>query len=310
MSVDHILTLVLGLALAGLGGELFVRGAVGIAGALRIAPGIVGATVAAFATSSPELAVAIGSALSGEPELALGDALGSNVVNVGLVLGVAVLVGPIRVGGGTISRDLAAAIAIPIVTVVLAQDGQLGRPDALVLVAVFTLWLGATLVEARRERSAAPEVLGESTLRRAGPAGLLGLLLLVAAGRLIVSGARGVGDDLGLDVFVVGVVLVAIGTSTPELATAVIARLRGHEEIGLGTVLGSNVYNGAVIVPVAALIAPITIAWSEIAVSLAYGIAVVTLVTPVFGHVLGRRRGTALVLLYASSVLTLLLTSG
>jgi cation:H+ antiporter len=310
MSVDHILTLVLGLAFAGFGGELFVRGAVGLAAALRIPPGIIGATIAAFATSSPELAVAIGSALSGEPDLALGDALGSNVVNVGLVLGVAVLVGPIRVGGGAISRDLAAAIAIPIVTVVLAQDGELGRPDALVLLAVFALWLGATLVEARRERSATPEVLGESPLSRAVPVGLVGLLLLVAAGRLIVSGARGVGDDLGLDAFVVGVVLVAIGTSTPELATAVIARVRGHEEIGLGTVLGSNVYNGAVIVPVAALIAPITIAWGEVAVSLVFGIAVVTLVAPMFGHVLGRRRGSALVLLYASSVLTLLVTSG
>jgi cation:H+ antiporter len=179
-----------------------------------------------------------------------------------------------------------------------------------VLLGLFALWLGATLVEARRERSATPEVLGESTLRRAIPAGVVGLVLLVAAGRLIVSGARGVGDDLGLDAFVVGVVLVAIGTSTPELATAVIARLRGHEEIGLGTVLGSNVYNGAVIVPVAALIAPITIAWSEIAVSLVFGIAVVALVAPVFGDVLGRRRGVALVVLYASSVLTLLVTNG
>ena len=310
MSVDHILTLVLGLAFAGLGGELFVRGAVGVAAALRIPPGIVGATIAAFATSSPELAVALGSALAGEPELALGDALGSNVVNVGLVLGTAVLVGPIRVGGGAISRDLAAAIAIPVLTVVLASDGRLGRPDALVLLAVFGVWLGATVVEARRERSATPGILGETTLRRALPVGVVGLLLLVAAGRLIVSGARGVGDDVGLDAFVVGVVLVAIGTSTPELATAVIARLRGHEEIGLGTVLGSNVYNGAVIVPVAALIAPITIAWSEIAVSLLFGIAVVALVAPVFGSILGRRRGTALVLLYVSSVVTLLLTSG
>jgi cation:H+ antiporter len=297
VSVDHILVLVLGLACAGAGGELFVRGAVGVASSLRIPPGIVGATVAAFATSSPELAVAIGSALAGEPELALGDALGSNVVNIGLVLGVAVLVGPIRIGGGAISRDLAAAIAIPVVTVVLAVDGRLGRPDAVVLLAVFAIWLGATLVEARRERSATP-------------AGLVGLLLLVAAGRLIVSGARGVGDDLGLDAFVVGVVLVAIGTSMPELATAVIARLRGHEEIGLGTVLGSNVYNGAAIVPVAALIAPITVAWSEVAVSLVFGILVVSLLLPAFGHVLGRRRGAVLVLLYVSSVVTLLVTNG
>jgi cation:H+ antiporter len=266
--------------------------------------------VAAFATSSPELAVAIGSALDGRPELALGDALGSNVVNIGLVLGLAVLVGPFRVGGGTITRDLVAALAIPVLTIFLAMDGTIGRVDAVVLFSAFSVWLGAVLAEARRERSLAGEILGTHPLGRSLPVAAVGVAMLVAAGRLIVSGGTGIGDEVGLDPFVVGVVIVAIGTSVPELATTVIARLRGHAEIGLGAVLGSNVYNGALIVPVAAAISPISVDWGEIAVSLAFGIAVVLVVLPLLGPVLGRRRGALLVSVYASSVLTLLLTHG
>jgi cation:H+ antiporter len=307
MAADALI-LTIGLACAAAGGELFVRGAVGIATASRVPPGIVGATVAAFATSSPELAVAIGSALEGRPELALGDALGSNVVNIGLVLGIAVLLGPIAVGGGVVSRDLAAALAVPLITIVLAADGTIGRVDAAVLLAAFTVWLLATVRDARRERSAAAEVLGEQSLLRSALVALVGVTLLAAAGRAIVTGATGIGDEVGLDPFVIGVVIVAIGTSVPELATVVIARLRGHSEIGLGTVLGSNVYNGALIVPVAAAIAPIEVEWSEIAVSLLFGLATIVAVLPIFGPVLRRPRGLLLVGLYLSSVVTLLLT--
>ena len=306
MALD-LLVLLLGLACAAGGGESFVRGAVGLATAARVPPGVVGATVAAFATSSPELAVAIGSGLEGRPELALGDALGSNVANVGLVLGLTVLVGSVRVGGGTVSRDLAAAIVIPLLTLALAADGALARLDAVLLLAAFAGWLLAVLVEAWRERSAVDEVLGAHGLGRALLVSAVGVALLVVAGRLVVVSATSLGESLGLGTFVVGVVIVALGTSTPELATAVIARLRGHSEIGLGTVLGSNVYNGAVIIPVAALLAPISFDVSEIAVSIAFGLLVVAVITPIFGSVLGRRRGALLVTLYAASLVALVL---
>ncbi|MCZ7587558.1 MAG: calcium/sodium antiporter [Gaiella sp.] len=304
--LDDLPILLLGLACAGGGGELFVRGAVGIAESARVPPGIVGATVAAFATSSPELAVAISSGLSGRSELALGDALGSNVVNVGLVLGLALLVGPMRVAGGVVRRDIAAALAIPIATVALVADGRLSRLDAVVLLVLFAVWLAASLDEARRERSAAGEVLGEHSPVRAALAGAAGLVLLVAAGRLIVSGASSIGADLGLDTFVIGVVLVAVGTSVPELATTVVARLRGHDEVGLGTILGSNVFNGALIVPVAALLSPVPIDRDEVATSLGFGIALVVCVLPL-GGMLGRGRGALLVCGYAASVAALLL---
>lgn len=304
------LVLLLGLGFAGGGGELFVRGAVGAATAARVPPGIVGATVAAFATSSPELSVAISSGLDGRSELALGDALGSNVINVGLVLGVAMMIGPMRVGGGVIRRDIAAALAIPLVTLVLLIDGTVGAADAVVLLILFVVWLVASFEVARRGRSAAPEVLGEATMRRSLLSGLVGLGFLVLAGRLIVSGAEGIGTELGFDEFVVGALFVAVGTSIPELATAVISRLRGHDEVGLGTILGSNVFNGAFIIPVAALLSPMDVEWSEIATSLFFGIALVVLVVPWRGALLARGRGGVLLAGYALSVVVLLLTHG
>jgi cation:H+ antiporter len=309
MTLDLVL-LAAGLACAGGGGELFVRGVVGIAEAARIPPGIIGATVAAFATSSPEVSVAIISALDGNPQLSFGDALGSNVINIGLALGLVLLVGSIRVGRGTVRRDIAAALAIPLVTVAVAVDGDLTRFDAVILLVAFSIWLLATLAEARRERSAAAEVLAEHSLRRALVISGLGLVVLVAAGRLIVVGAKGIGTELGLDAFVVGVVFVAVGTSTPEIATAVIARLRGHDEIGLGTVLGSNVFNGSLIVALAVLISPFAVDWSEVAVSLAFGIALVMAIVPYPSAVLGRGRGVLLVVTYFASIVALLVVHG
>lgn len=302
--------LLAGLLCAALGGELFVRGTVGIAAAARVPAGIIGATVAAFATSSPELSVAVSSALENESSLALGDALGSNVVNVGLVLGAALLFGSMRVEAGAVRRDVAAALAVPVVTILLAVDGMLGRRDAAVLLVLFALWLGRAVVDARRERSAAADVLGEHSLAVAVPVAAVGLALLVAAGRLIVEGATGVGRDLGLDDFVVGVVFVSVGTSAPELATTVIARLRGHDAIGLGTVLGSNVFNGALVVPVAAVISPIAIDAGEVAISIAFGVALVLATVPGPRRVLGRRRGALLLAGYVGSLVTLLLVRG
>jgi cation:H+ antiporter len=307
-TLTHVLILVLGLGCAAAGGELFVRAAVGLAAWARIPAGIVGATVAAFATSSPELAVGIGSAAAGTPALALGDALGSNVVNLGLVLGTMLLLGGRTRGHGGIRRDTTIGITLPLILALLALDGRLSRIDGGVLVLVFFAWLGLTTAEARRERSATPVVLGERNHRRLVSEGIAGLVFLVGAGRLIVAGAEPIGVDLGLDPFVVGVVIVAVGTSAPELATAIVARLRGHGEIGLGTVLGSNIFNGGLIIGLVAIISPFTVSVSEIDTSLAFGLALVVLVTVVGPARLNRRLGGVLVAGYALSVLTLLAT--
>lgn len=300
---DHT-ALALGIACAGLGGELFIRGTVGLARWLRVSAGIIGVTVTAFATSSPELSVAISSALSGTPRIALGDALGSNVVNIALILGLALIAGRIRSQRKDIKRDYWAAVLSPLVIGVLAIDGVLSRVDGLLLLTAFTAWLIHVTVVARRQRSAAGEVLGEQREWLAIAYGAMGLGLLIMAGRLIVSGASGLAAAMGIGSFIVGAVIVAFGTSVPELATVVISRIRGHDEIGLNTVLGSNIFNGLWVIGVAATICPIAFARWEVMAVLTFGIVTVGMTLPSRNGYVERWRGVVLLVLYGVFVFT------
>jgi cation:H+ antiporter len=266
--------LAIGVALAAVGGEFFVRGLVGLAAWARVPAGVIGATVAAFATSSPELTVAVSAAADGRPEIALGDALGSNIVNIGLVVGVVLLMGmtsPVEVS----RREAATALGMALLLLVLLLDGAVSRLDGIALLATFAAWLVLTTRDAMRGRSDIVETVGERRHARSVAEALVGLVCLVAAGRLLVLGAKGIGDELGLSTFVVGVVLVSLGTSLPELATAVISRVRGHAEIGISTALGSNIFNTSFIVGVAAALAPIGVSAREATLSIVAGVALI-----------------------------------
>jgi cation:H+ antiporter len=240
--MNAYLALLLGVVAAGIGGELFVRGAVGFGHWARIPPGIIGATIAAFATSSPELSVALSSAVTGTPQIALGDALGSNVVNIALILALALAISGIQSPRDSLKRDFPVAILVPIITGVMILDGELSRIDGLLMLGMFIVWLVASVIEARKQRSAADAVLGEHRrwlviLSTGG-----GFALLIIAGNLVVTGAKGIAVSFGIDEFIIGATIVAIGTSMPELATTLVAKLRHHDEVGLGTVLGSNIF--------------------------------------------------------------------
>ena len=300
------LTLALGVLSAGIGGELFVRGTVSLATWARVAPGIVGATVAAFATSSPELSVSITSALAGTPQIALGDALGSNVVNIALILALALLISGIQSSRDSIRRDFPVAFLVPVLTVALAADGELSRLDGVLMLSIFLVWMIATVIEARRQRSAAEEVLGAHRLAPALLSAAIGLGFLVGAGLLIVDGARAIAVSFGLSEFIIGATIVAVGTSVPELATALISKLRGHDEVGLGTVLGSNIFNGLFIVAVAALIHPIVFDASSVRVALAFGLVAVMLTLPGKSGYIGRGRGVLLLALYVAYVVAVI----
>ncbi len=299
--------LLIGVLLAAGGGELFVRGAVGLATNLRVPPGIVGATVAAFATSTPEFSVGVNAALSGEPGIALGDALGSNVVNIAVVLGLAVVLVPMRPGLPDIRRDLPFALGAPLLTMVLVADGTLGRVDAVVALMFFGTWLTIAVLQARRARTATAEVLGERGLRTASLLMAGGVALLIVSGWLVVTAAEGIGEWLEIDAFIVGATLVAFATSTPELATIVIARLRGHSEIAMGTLVGSNIFNNLCIVGVAALISPIAVDRSDVVFAASAGAAVLLLAIP-RGGVVGRRDGLLLLAAYGVYVTALAFT--
>lgn len=304
--MNDYVALILGVACAGVGGELFVRGAVGVARWLRISPGIIGATVVAFATSSPELSVAISSALAGNPRLSLGDALGSNVVNVALILGSALAISGIQCPRGSVKRDFPVALLVPVITGVLVLDGVVSRIDGLLMLGIFVVWLAATVIEARSQRSAMARDLGEQGKWPAIFSCIGGLALLVGGAVLIVAGAKGIATAFGVNEFIIGATIVAVGTSAPELATAIIAKLRGHDEVGLGTILGSNIYNGLFIVGVAATIHPITVDWREIAIALVFGVVALGLTFPTGQGFIERRRGVILLVLYAVYLATIL----
>ncbi len=302
---DYLFLLV-GAALAGGGGELFVRGTVGIGRAVRVAPGVIAATIAAFATSSPEFAVSVTGALAGKPGLGLGDALGSNVINVALILGLVLFWGAFRPSRDSIRRDLPVALALPLVTGALLFDGVLSRLDGAVLLVFFGVWLFLMIREMRRQRSAVAEVIGEPKFGRAVAESLAGMVLLITAGKLIVSGASGIAESYGVEPFIIGATIVAIGTSVPELATTIIARIKGHDEVGLGTILGSNIFNGGLIVGTVAVITPIHVDIATVVPALLLGAVAVGLTIPGKSGTLDWRRGLILLTVYGVYVAAVL----
>jgi cation:H+ antiporter len=295
---DHA-ALIIGVACAWLGGDLFVRSAVRLARWAKISPVVIGATVAGFATSAPELSVAVNSALAGHAHITFGNVLGSNVANVALILALAVSISSVRCPRQSVRRDFPLALAVPVVIALLIFDSAVSRLDAALMLVVFFGWLIALVMGERNEREPLREVKSEERGAAAIVMCLVGLAFLWGAGYLIVAGASGIAVSLGVDEFVIGATVVAVGTTMPELATTVISKLRGHEEVGLGTVLGSNVFNGFFITPVAASITPMDVDVRASAAPLVFGLLAVLLTYPTRAGLIGRGRGPMLLALYA-----------
>jgi len=305
--MNDYLALAVGIVCAGLGGELFIKGSVGLAKWLRVSTSVIGVTVVAFATSSPELSVAISSAASGTPQIALGDALGSNVLNVALILGLVLILGGLRSSRKDVKRNVSVALLVPVLIGMLSSDGRLSRIDGLILLAVFLVWVTSVTLEVRRQRNGMDALPSDEQRRWPVIASSIsGLALLIAAGRLIVMGATGIAVKLGLSSFVIGAVMVAVGTSVPELATTVMSKIRGHDEVGLNTILGSNIFNGLFIVAVAAIIRPFNATHRELLPAILIGIVTVVFTIPTARGNIDRWRGFALLALYISYVLWVL----
>jgi cation:H+ antiporter len=287
--------------LAAAGGEWFVQGVLRLAAQWRLPRALVATTLAAAATSAPEGSVSMLAALDGRPAIGFGDALGSNVFNIAVVLGLALLAGPLPAAALPLRRDYLLALAAPFATLALAADGQLDRADALLLGAAFATWLLLSVRDGRRQRRAATAAAAGGSSAAALALLGVGLLCLVVGGRLFVFSATALAGELGVPDFVVGATVVAIGTSLPELATTLAARLRGHDDIGLGTVLGSNLFNGLAIVAAAASIHPIATPLAPTALALGAGVLALLLLRPRDGWI-PRWRGVALLALYASFV--------
>lgn len=250
------------------GAEALVRGAARLARSLGIGPLIVGLTVVAFGTSAPELIVSALAAGRGQSGVALGNVLGSNICNIGLILGLSAVVSPIRAEMRLIRRETPLMIAVALVFIILALDGDIGRVDGVGLVILLGAYLWLMLRVARTESVAVREEFAEyQELEALDPRGesrlwnlvliAVGLVGLVAGAHLLVTGALFFARALGISEIVIGLTVVAVGTSLPELATSLVAAIRRESDIALGNVVGSNIFNLLGILGIAAIVHPI-----------------------------------------------------
>jgi cation:H+ antiporter len=303
--VNLLLVLVGIVALYG-GGDLLVRHASRLARLLGVSPMAVGLTVVAFGTSAPELAATLVAAWRGEPELALANVVGSNIANVGLILGLTALAYPLVAGGTFLRREVAWLLAVTVASLPLLYDGLLSRPEGLLLWAGLALFIVVAL-RTGAVPPAAAEVAAEAPEAGGRGLGFSALMLVVGVGLLavgaqaLVQGATALALAWGIPQRVIGLTLVAVGTSLPELASSIVAALRRETDIILGNVIGSNLFNLLAVLGTAAVVHPIAVAPAglrlDLWIMLAFSVALVPLL--LWGRDrLGRRGGGALLVAY------------
>jgi cation:H+ antiporter len=266
--VLNVLFLVAGVALLTAGGEALIRGALSAARRMGISPLLSGLLIVGFGTSMPEMTVSVLAALDDRPDIAVGNVVGSNIGNLLLILGTCAVITPIAVHFMVLRRDAVAVIGASVLCIVLALDGVLSRVDALILLLMLTAFLvwayrgertgeapSAELREAESETLAA--VPPSAGLAAASVAA--GLVLLIAGSQVLLKGAVGIAQSLGVSEVVIGLTLVAVGTSLPELSVSVIAAVRRQADVAVGNVLGSNLFNLLGILGVSAMLQPLEV---------------------------------------------------
>lgn len=279
---EHLLWFGLGLVLLILGADSFVKGASGLALRFGISPFIVGMVIVGFGTSTPELMVNLTAVWRGSYDLAVGNVVGSNVANVGLILGTCALVAPLTVRMKLLRVETPLLIGVSLLLWLLCFDGTLGRIDGLVLVAGFAALMVYVVRDARDEPPVVKEELAETAatrteLWRSIARLVIGLALLLYASHLMVGAALAIAAILGISELIVGLTVVAIGTSLPELASSLIAVWRGHGDIAVGNVVGSNLFNVLLILGATAAIHPLGVSrsllWVELPAMIVFALA-------------------------------------
>lgn len=276
------------------GGEVLVRGAAGLARIVRVSPLVIGLTIVALCTSTPELAVVLQASLSGQTDLAVGNVVGSCICNVLLVLGLSAVVAPLIVSARLVRLEVPLMIAASVAVLVLGLDGTVDCRDGLILFAALPVYMVWTVLVGRRESSQVKEELARggnptAVIRKVG---VLGRLLLIAVGvgmlgigsSWLVEGSVSIAERLGVSRLVIGLTILAVGTSLPEVTTCVIASFRGHYDLAVGNAVGSNILNILAVLGLTAAVAPKGIAVSAEALSfdIPVMIAVSVVCLPIF----------------------------
>ena len=317
-----ILWFIVGLAALIIGAELLVRGASRLAAILGISPLVIGLTVVAFGTSSPELAVSVKSALSDQASIAIGNVIGSNIFNVLFILGLSALIVPLVVSQQLIRLDVPLMIALSVVVLLLSLDQKLGRIDGFLLVLGLFIYIWFLIYKSRKESA---EQRGEYTSDSESRAYtksswlintgfiLVGLVLLVLGSRWLVDSATSFARYFGVSELVVGLTIVAAGTSLPEVVTSTIAAIRGERDIAVGNVVGSNIFNIMGVLGFASMVAPagIEISTAVIWFDMPVMIVVALACLPIFftGGVISRLEGGVLLGFYIAYTVYLVLAA-
>ena len=303
--VFNIVLLLVGFVLLLKGADVFVDGAVGISRKLKIPSVVVGLTIVAFGTSAPEASVSITAALAGSNGIAVGNVLGSNLFNLLVVTGVSAIFMALPVSKDILKRDFPFMMVITVVMLVMlavVSPGELTRADGLILLLLFVFFLGYTVIGALRSRSMADETGAEEMkLWKCLFYLSLGLAAIVLGGDLVVDSASVIAVAAGMDEILVGLTIVALGTSLPELMTSIVASRKGENDIAIGNVVGSNLFNILLVLGASAAIRPIQVG-GEVVIDTIILIVVSLLVAiPIYKNKeLGRQSGVLMVLMYAA----------
>lgn len=285
MEFTTLLMFLLGLALLAAGAEFLVRGASRVAAAIGISPLVIGLTVVAFGTSAPELTVSVMSALKGQGDIAFGNVVGSNIFNILFILGISAAITPLVVAQQFVRIDVPIMIGVSLLVAGFALDGTIGRLDGALL---FVGLVSYTLITIRQARKETPEVKEEYAAEFGRPrkgaravawnVGLIviGLALLILGSRSMVEGAVAVARAIGVSELIIGLTIVAAGTSLPEVATSIMAAVRGERDIAVGNIVGSNIFNILGVLGLAGIAAPQGIPVSPIAMNFDVPVMVAT----------------------------------
>jgi cation:H+ antiporter len=310
---------VLGLVALVAGAQLLVRGASALAARLGISALVIGLTVVAFGTSSPELAVSVQAGLAGKADIAIGNVVGSNIFNVLFILGLSALIAPLTVARQLVRLDVPVMIGVSLLLLLLALDGRLSWPEGALLFFGILMYTGFLLRAGQLEGNAATSPESTSTDRFLAllPVQLgfiaAGLVALVLGARWLVEGAVAMAQALGISEAVIALTIVAAGTSLPELATSVVAALRGERDIAVGNVVGSNIFNILAILGLSALVTPggLEVAPAMLHFDVPVMLAVAVACLPIFfaGYQITRWRGALFFAYYVAYTLYLALAA-
>jgi cation:H+ antiporter len=264
----NFLLLLLGVGLLTAGGEALIRGALSAARRLGVSPLLSGLFIVGFGTSAPELVVSVDAAINQRPDIAIGNVVGSNIGNILLILGICALISPLAVKPLALRRDAVTVVAASILFLVLVGGSALGPADALIFLTALLAYLvwaywsesfhAAPSMELHKAESEELTALPKSVVWTVMTV-IAGLLLLISGSQVLLMGAVGIAQHFGVSEAVIGLTLVAIGTSLPELSISVIAALRRHADVAVGNILGSNIFNLLGILGVSALLQPLPV---------------------------------------------------